>query len=109
VHYHALFLYDGQKVQKDAYIGDKIGEYWEQVTKGRGSFYNCNRSDYEKNGLGMLDHRDSDKREILDTKVISYLCKDEQDIASVKGNKKSRAFMRGIMPKQKDNRGRPRG
>ena len=57
----------------------------------------------------MLDHRDSDKRKILDEDVISYLCKDEQDIEPIKGNKKARAFTRGTLPKNKGKLGRPRG
>ena len=56
----------------------------------------------------MLDHRDSDKRKILDDKVILYLCKDEQDIESIKENKKDRSFSRGVIPKKKGNMGRPR-
>ncbi len=56
----------------------------------------------------MLDHRDSEKRKILDEKVISYLCKDEQHIEAVKENKKDRAFTRGIAPKNKGNVWKPR-
>lgn len=108
VHFHVLFIYDGQKVQNDAFKGDQIGKYWEQVTEDKGSFHNCNRNKYKRNGIGMLDHRDNDKRKILDDIVISYLCKDEQDIEPVKENKKDRAFTRGTIPKSKGNKGRPR-
>lgn len=109
VHIHALFFYDGQKVQKDTYKADQIGEYWEQLTQGRGSYHNCHRNTYERVGIGMLDHRDSEKRKILDEDVIKYLCKEEQDIAPVKSNKKDRAFTRGVIPKSKGSVGRPRG
>ncbi|MCX6075652.1 MAG: inovirus-type Gp2 protein [Campylobacterales bacterium] len=109
LHIHAIFIYDGQKVQKDAFKGDEIGRYWEQTTKGKGSSHNCNRNEYKRNGIGMLDHRDSDKRKILDEDVISYLCKDEQDIEPIKENEKVRAFTRGTVPKSKGNIGRPRG
>jgi hypothetical protein len=109
LHLHALIVYDGQKVQKDAFKGDEIGKYWnDEITKGKGSYHNCNRNKYEKNGIGMLDHRDTEKRKILDEKVISYLCKDEQDIGVLKENKKDRAFTRGTLPKSKGNMGRPR-
>ncbi len=109
VHFHTLFIYDGQKVQKDAFKGDQIGEYWkQQITRGKGTYHNCNRNTYVRNGIGMLDCRDSDKRKILDEDVIAYLCKDEQGIEPIKKNKKDRAFTRGTIPKKKGNMGRPR-
>ena len=111
VHFHMVFLYDGNKVQKDAYMGDKIGEYWKELTEDRGSYHNCNRKKYKNEGLGVLNHTDTEKREILDKHVISYLCKDdeEQDIEPIKHNKRSRAFTRGTLSKSKDKKkGRPR-
>ncbi len=108
MHYHAIFIFDGQKVQKDKYKADQIGKYWEQVTKEKGSYHNCHRNTYDRNGIGMLDHRDSDKRKILDEDVIPYLCKDVQNIAPVKESKRDRAFTRGTVSKSKGNIGRPR-
>lgn len=92
-------------------MGDKIGEYWNELTDGKGSYFNCNREKYKYKGVGMLNHSDTEKREILDKYVISYLCKDDkqQDISPVKSNSKDRAFVRGTMPKSKGNIGRPRG
>jgi len=109
VHVHAMFIYDGQKVQKDAFKGDQIGQYWEQkITDGKGSYHNCNRNEYDRKGIGMLDHRDKEKRKILDEDVIAYLCKDEQEIKQIKGHKQVKAFTRGVIQKKKDNMGRPR-
>jgi len=110
VHFHTLFLFDGNKVQKDAHMGDKIGKYWGELTKGKGSYFNCNREEYKDKGIGTLNYNDTEKREILDKKVISYLCKDhnEQDLSSVKSNTKDRAFVRGTIPKSKGKVGRPR-
>ena len=108
VHFHTIFIYDGQKVQKDTYKADQIGKYWEHITDDKGSYHSCNRNKYERHGIGMLDHRDSDKRKILDEDVISYLCKDEQGIEPIKDNKRDRAFTRGTIPKSKGNIGRPR-
>ena len=109
IHFHAIIIYDGQKVQKDTFKAEQIGKYWEQLTGEKGSYHNCHRNKYDKNGIGMLDHRDREKRKILDEKVISYLCKDEQAIETIKKNKKTRAFTRGTIPKSKGNGGRPRG
>lgn len=109
MHFHAIFMYNGQKVKNDAFKGDEIGKYWEHITKDKGSFHNCNRTKYEQHGIGMLDHRDNDKRKILDEQVITYLCKDDQDIAPMKKeDKKIKAFTRGVAPKSKGNTGRPR-
>ena len=108
VHFHTIFIYDGQKVQKDSFKADQIGKYWEQLTKEKGSFHNCHRNSYKRNGIGILEHRDSEKRKILDEDVISYLCKDDQAIDSVKKDKKDRAFTRGTIPKNKEKIGRPR-
>ena len=108
VHFHAIFIYDGQKVQKDAFKAQQIGEYWESITKGKGSFHNCNRNDYKREGIGMIDHKDSEKRKILDEDVIPYLCKDIQGIEPIKGDKKVKAFTRGTLPKSKGRIGRPR-
>lgn len=110
IHLHTIFMFDGNKVQKDAHIGDKIGEYWNELTKNRGCYYNCNRKKYKYKGIGILKHTDKEKREILDRYVTSYLCKDEkpQSLNSVKNNTKDREFVRGVQPKKKSNKGRPR-
>lgn len=108
VHFHVAILYDGNKVQKDAFKGDEIGKYWKQITQQKGSYHNCNRNEYEQHGIGMIDHRDSDKRKILDEKVLSYLCKDEQNIKPVKEDAKEKAFTRGTLPKKDSKKGRPR-
>lgn len=108
VHMHTLFIYDGQQIQKGAFKADQIGEYWQQITEGKGSYHNCHRNEYARDGIGILDHRDSDKRKVLDEDVISYLCKDDQDIAPLKKNKNDRAFTRGTLPKKKGKTGRPR-
>lgn len=107
VHMHAFFIYDGQKVLKDEHKADEIGKYWnENITKGKGSYYNCNKNKYPEHGIGMIDHTDIEKRKNLD-KAMAYLCKDEQEISTLSG-KKERSFVRGTMPKSKSNVGRPR-
>lgn len=58
--------------------------------------------------LGILEYRDKEKRKILDEKVLSYLCKDEQQVEQVSKNKRNREFIRGIAPKSNGNKGRPR-
>ena len=108
IHLHAFFIYDGQKVQKDAFKADQIGKYWEQLTENKGSFHNCHRNNYERNGIGILEHNDTDKRKILYDNVIPYLCKEEQTIEPLKNSSKDRAFTRGTLPKKEEKKGRPR-
>ena len=104
-----MFIYDGQKVREDITKAEQIGEYWKNnITKGNGLFHNCNKNDYKDKGIGILEHRDNEKRKILDEKVLPYLCKEDQSIDILKENKKDRAFTRGIAPKNDRNVGRPR-
>jgi len=109
VHAHVIFAFDGQKIKKDAHKADQICEYWKEITDEKGSGHNCNRNTYARNGIGMLDHRDSEKRKILDEDVIAYMTKDEQSVDFMK-DKKGRAYTRGSIPKNSNgNKGRPRG
>lgn len=109
IHIHAVFIFDGQKVQNGTFKADQIGQYWEnEITQGQGSYHNCHRNNYDRKGIGMLDHSESDKRKILDEDVISYLCKDGQEIDPLKESKKDRAFTRGLITKSKEKLGRPR-
>lgn len=109
VHFHAVLFYDGQKVQKDMIKGEAIGKYWsENITDGKGTYYNCNRNDYKENhAIGMLDYKDVEKRVNLNN-AMAYLVKEEQSIDSLKENEKDRSIRRGTIPKEKSTRGRPR-
>jgi len=110
-HIHSIFIYDGQKMSKDAYKGEQIGEYWKnEITDGKGIYHNCNREKekYAECALGMIDHTDETKRTVLKEKAIAYLCKDEQNVAPIKQSGNERSFTRGIAPRKKSNAGRPR-
>lgn len=112
VHFHAVFFYDGQKVMQDITKAKQIGQYWsKEIRKQKGHYNNCNLKADEKygdkNGIGMLDYKDTDKRKNLDV-TIGYMCKDEQNIEEVTGAKKNRSIVRGTMPKSKSKVGRPR-
>lgn len=111
IHMHTMFIFNGNKVKKDAFKADQIGKYWkDNITNGKGAYHNCNKNKYKKNGVGMIAYKDKEKIEILYNNVIPYLCKDDpkQSIESVKSSSKSKAFLRGTMPKKKGNIGRPR-
>lgn len=112
VHFHTAFIFDGQKVSKDQIKGEQLGVHWrDNITKGKGIYYNCNRNDYgEHHGIGMLDHKDKEKRKNAD-EALAYLCKDDkdQDIQKVNTNNSTiKQFRRGRMPQSANKQGRPR-
>lgn len=109
-HMHNLLYFDGHNVQKDAHLSSEIGKYWnENITDGRGIYFNCNlkKDQYDKCGIGMIDYSDNEKREVLVKEVIPYLTKTDQGIHSVKSGNE-RAFTKGKMPRRKSAAGRPR-
>jgi len=108
-HVHALLFFNGQKVCKDAHLGDQIGNYWnEKITGGNGVFHNCNKNRYEQCGIGMIDHSDFEKRAILEEKVIGYMLKDEQSIDGIKQSGREKSVTKGVCTRNKSNAGRPR-
>ncbi len=110
-HIHSVFIYDGQKIRKDAHMGDQIGQYWKnEITDGKGIYHNCNREKdtYAECALGLIEHTDDTKRTVLKKKAIAYLCKEEQSIDPLKQSGSERSFTRGIAPRKKSNAGRPR-
>lgn len=97
-HFHCFFFYDGSKHQQDAYIAKVIGDYWVNVvTKGRGSYHNCNvnKNKYKRLGIGMVARRDSEMRSNL-LLAAKYLSKKEQYIME-KSSAKRKVFRRGVM------------
>ena len=64
LHCHLLLIYDGSERQKDRYLGQEVGEKWQDITGGLGTYFNwntkANKRHYEEKGLlgiGMI-HRD---------------------------------------------------
>ena len=109
VHFHVVFFFNGQKTHKDILKAKQIGEYWNnKITTDKGSYHNCNMNNYKEKGVGMLDHKDKEKRKKLDN-ALAYLCKeDTQILEPTKTNKNDRAFVRGTISKEKNKLGRKR-
>ena len=114
-HFHVFLFFTNDRMQNDYYRAQQIGEYWEEIiTKGRGSYFNCNAPEYvnkfDKLGLlaiGRVEYYDDNKRFNLLT-PLAYICKDEQSVRA-KPKQKSRTFGRGEMPQVRDSQsGRPR-
>lgn len=80
-HLHTLIVLDGSKVQQDVTHARIIGDHWEkEITHGDGLYYNCNadKDKYQRCGIGVVDHRDSEKRDYLLNDAASYLAKEDQ-------------------------------
>lgn len=106
-HMHLALFFDGSKVQKHEWLADEIGKYWvDVITDGRGLYFNCNREQYPMYFIGMVDHRDAEKRLGL-LQCLEYLAKVDQFV-QVKPSVKCKTFTTGHMPKPSGNGGRPR-
>lgn len=108
-HYHMMFFLNGQISREDVTIARLIGEYWEIVAEGVGLYYNCNahKVSYKTLGIGLIDHRDKEKRLGL-RKASIYMTKTDYYLKLVAPNK-GRSFGKGGIPKGSRNRlGRPR-
>ncbi len=106
VHYHFMFFFDGSKVREDISRGDMIGVYWrENVTDGKGLYYNCNKRKhtYRECGVGMISHDDVEGRKNL-IKASEYLTKDPLMKFDIDG----RCFGRGTIKTKTSSQGRPR-
>lgn len=109
-HYHLLLFFDGAHHREDIVLGRLIGEYWvENVTNGRGSYYNCNmyKYRYKKLGIGILNYYDVGLIGNLKSQVSSYIVKVDYWVRLIP--EYGRSFFRGNMPRiEKVKRGRPR-
>lgn len=102
-HYHMIFFLDGQTSREDVTIARLIGEYWEEVTGGKGVYYNCNarKKSYTTPGVGLIDHRNVELRNGL-MQAARYLIKTDYYIQLVAPDK-GRTFAKGQLPKSRKN------
>jgi hypothetical protein len=105
-HFHVFIFLKGSASRHHMYLAEKIGEYWKNnITNGRGTFFNCNRKKYTYPVLGMIHNCETDLIDNLKHKAISYLTKQEQFPLIKSG----RTFGKGEPPKLPDVKlGRPR-
>ena len=121
LHFHLIIFFDGIQRHKDVYLAQQLGEYWEKTTEGRGAFWKCNdgKYQYKRRGIGMIEHDDHQKRQILQGDVIPYLAKTDQLLKSLKlssnlndddaGDDAHRLFVTGQVPRKRtSNAGRKR-
>ena len=108
IHFHTVFIFDGQKMKKDIHKAEQIGEYWKAITDNRGSYHNCNRNKYKDTAIGMINYYDEEKIDLLVNKAVSYFCKDTQSISDLTEGNRYKAFTRGVAPRINRSAGRPR-
>lgn len=84
LHCHLLLIYNGSERQKDYYLGKEVGEKWQSITGGLGTYYNWNDSSNKRKfedkgllGIGMI-HRDNPLQVENAVKVASYLTKTDK-------------------------------
>lgn len=79
-HVHAAYFFNGNEVRRDIYKAQQIGELWNRVTSGRGSYNSCNH-DKERYGerciLGVVRRDDLCIRQSIHY-AMRYLVKDDQ-------------------------------
>lgn len=78
-HHHVLVLLNGQSVCADIRIADDMCMRWKhEITKGLGSFENCNKrkEQYRRCGIGMLNRNDEEKWGFL-AEATRYLTKQD--------------------------------
>lgn len=108
-HYHLMMLFNGQQVENDYYYASELGKFWtETVTRGIGVFHNCNANKfgYRQCGIGLIDHTEKIKRDILTKLAMGYLAKSDELCKPAVD--KVRRFQRSIVKPRKSSAGRPR-
>ena len=84
LHCHLLLIYNGSERQKDYYLGKEVGEKWQSITGGLGTYYNWNTPENKQKyadrgllGIGMI-HRDNPLQVENAVRVASYLTKTDK-------------------------------
>ena len=84
-HVHLLLMFDGSKRWKDTHIGQLVGEKWQNITGGLGSYYNCNNPPYKQKyedagtlGIGMIHRKNGIEVENA-VRVALYLTKPDKE------------------------------
>lgn len=88
IHHHLIFIFNGHKVQGDITLCRQLGEDWKSMSDEPRTYYNCNadkhKYEYWKSyGIGTVTYNDSDKRYVLQDKVISYLTKSDEEMLAL--------------------------
>jgi hypothetical protein len=81
-HIHAAYFFNGNEVRGDVYKAIRLGELWEEITRGQGYSHSCNhdKEQYgDECGIGRIKRSDRGIRRHVH-KVVKYLVKDAQHL-----------------------------
>lgn len=111
-HIHALLVFDGTEVRKDGLLAKMCGDFWVELTEGRGDYFNCNanKGRYRRTtlGIGMVTRGDAEKRARLQV-AAGYLVEIDY-VRRVVFDGAYRTFGKGgVPPARRARAGRPRG
>lgn len=106
-HQHVFIALNANEHQRDIFLANVIGEYWEKCTDQQGSYYNCakNKDKYLHCGIGMVHVSDVDKLKGIRL-AIAYMVKGDYYVKTLL--EKQRTLRKGIIPKIKSKIGAPR-
>lgn len=97
IHYHIMLLFNGNKVQKDYYYADKLGQLWLAITDGLGAYFNCSvdkQIRYGDDNCLKVTHR-RDNRDNL-YKTVGYLAKNDYYEDMARSFSSGRIFGKGV-------------
>lgn len=84
-HCHLLLMYDGSRHESDWYFAEIVGEKWQSITGGLGSYFNCHNSKYKQKykdtgtlGIGMIHRKNCIDVENA-VRVASYLTRPDKE------------------------------
>lgn len=108
-HSHILLMYDANCYQDDVYKGMEVGQLWQTITQGLGTYFNCNDPQYKQwltksgcCGIGIIRREDIQGQHNLIT-VALYLVKNKQHLR-VKRSPSMKTFDHGQF-RSKNRRG----
>lgn len=109
-HWHVMLFLDGSKTRHDGFIAQQFCDYWDRVISGgRGRSHNCNfdKNRYKQLGIGVIDHADKDKRDVLLNLVLRYLTKADE-LVRPRTPRGSKTFSTSEFPEPHPGTGRRR-
>ena len=96
-HLQLAFLFDGSMINVDQHLGNKIGNYWTNITGERGYSVRCDPVKYPPRDVGMDNHSSEENRAFL-LDALNYFIRDGE-LAKVKTAIGTKLLRTGKLPK----------
>jgi hypothetical protein len=105
-HLQLAVLFDGSKIDVDQRLGEQIGNYWTNITDGRGYSVRCDPAKYPPREVGMDNYSREEKRAFL-LDALNYFIRNGE-LAKVKTATGTKLLRTGKLPKKISARRKPR-